>query len=500
MRRLLVITLAMAAAGAAAALALGAMAQAGSTARFDVIFDDARGLIGGQLVKIAGARAGTIDNVTVTPDFKARIEATVDARFMPFHRDATCTIRPEGLIAENYIDCDPGSAGSPPLRSNGENPPTVPVSNTTEPVSLLDLFNMFNLPTRERFQAIINELGVGTAGRGSDFNDILRRANPTLALARRAISILARQRNQLAGIVDATDKIAAEGAGHTANLKQFLDRSAALMSLTASHRDALSGAIARLPGLLAQAQPALQQLDTVAVDGTPLLQQVHAAVPSLNKVSNDLTPFVAAAKPALVSLGGALRKAIPAIKDTTPLTRTLVSYTDRSLPGTKLFARVSSNLQRHGFMESFLSVMYGIATSLSRHDADSHLLSILLEGPGRGACGNYATTPVPGCSAHFGSQPAFTPSSRSTTSSTARQARSSAGGASARSARHAKPSGGSPAPGSTPSTQGSSRSPQGSTPSAQGSTPSQGSSSQGSSSQGSTSSQTLQNLVQYLLK
>lgn len=497
MRRLLAIALTLAAAGAAAALALGAAAQAGSTARFDVIFDDARGLIGGQLVKIAGARAGTIDNVVVTPNFKARIEATVDARFMPFHRDATCTIRPEGLIAENYIDCDPGSAGSPPLRSSGGNPPTVPVANTTEPVSLLDLFNMFNLPTQERFQAIIDELGVGTAGRGDDFNDILRRANPTLALARQASSILARQRSQLAGIVDATDKIAAEAAGHTANLKQFLDRSAALTTLTASHRDALSQAIARLPGLLAQAQPALRQLDTVAVDGTPLVQQVHAAVPSLNKVSNDLTPFVAAAKPALASLGGALQTAIPAIRDSTPLTRTLVSYTDRSLPGTKLFARVSANLQRHGFMENFLSVMYGIATSLSRHDTDSHLLSLLLEGPENGACGNYATKPVPGCSAHFGSEPPFKPSADSSRQHA--HHRRSAPRAGAHRAP-AAPGSGSPAPAPTTPSAPASK-PKGGGPVKAPPLPAGGRApvpSAGGAAQ--QTSQTLQSLVQYLLK
>ena len=90
---------------------------------------------------------------------------------MPFHQDATCTIRPEGLIAENYVDCDPGTPGSPPLQGSGGHPPTVPVTHTTEPVSLLDLFNIFNLPTRERFQVIIDELGIGTAGRGADFND-----------------------------------------------------------------------------------------------------------------------------------------------------------------------------------------------------------------------------------------------------------------------------------------------------------------------------------------
>ena len=179
-------------------------------------------------MKVAGAKAGTIENVVVTPDFKARVEATIDSRFMPFHRDATCTIRPEGLIAENYVDCDPGTPASPPLPSLGGQPPTVPVANTTEPVSLLDLFNIFNLPTRQRFTAIVDELGIGTSGRGQDFNEILRRANPALALARQVISILNRQRAQLGAIIDATGTIAAEGAGHTAAVQSFLDRAAAL--------------------------------------------------------------------------------------------------------------------------------------------------------------------------------------------------------------------------------------------------------------------------------
>src|SRR5690242_3351923 len=191
MRRLATILLTLAAATTATVLVVHASAQGSSSARFDVIFDDARGLIGGQLVKIAGAKAGTINNVVVTPDFKARVEATVDSRFMPFHQDATCTIRPEGLIAENYVDCDPGSANSPVLQGFDGHPPTVPVNRTTEPVSLLDLFNLFNLPTRERFQAIINELGIATSGRGDDFNEVLLRANPTLAAARQVISILA---------------------------------------------------------------------------------------------------------------------------------------------------------------------------------------------------------------------------------------------------------------------------------------------------------------------
>jgi ABC-type transporter Mla subunit MlaD len=409
MRRLAVIAATLAAAGALAVVLANSPAQGSSSSRFDVIFDDARGLIGGQLVKIAGARAGTIQNVTVTPEFKARIEATVDSRFMPFHRDATCTIRPEGLIAENYIDCDPGSINSPPLRSVDGRPPTVPVTQTTEPVSLLDFFNIFNLPTRERFSVIVNELGIATAARGQDINDILRRANPALALARQVISILDRQQRQLATIVDASSKLAAEGAAHTAVIQNFLDKTAAFTTLTAAHKDALSQTIARLPPLLAATQPALQQLDVVARDGTPLLQQLDAAVPALNRVETDFGPFAAAAKPALGQLSRTLTKVTPEIAAATPLVTSLNNYVSESLPSSLLFAKLMSNLQQHGFFENFLQIAYHIAASLARFDGNSHLLSIFLVGPNNGLCSVYATKPVSGCSAHYGSQPPYKP-------------------------------------------------------------------------------------------
>ena len=407
MRRLVAVAILLAAPLLIVALIVGTSAQGSSTATFDVIFDDARGLIGGQLVKVAGAKAGTIENVSVVNEngvFRAKIEGSIDSKFMPFRQNATCSIRPEGLIAENYVDCNPGSPPSPPLTGVNGQPPTVPVTHTSEPVSLLDLFNIFNLPTRERFQVIIDELGIGTAGQGDNFNDIIRRANPALQLANQAIGILARQKTQLAQIIDDAGQIAYQGASHTADVQNFLTHAAALTQLTASHSSALSKAINELPANLSATQPALQQLDTVARDGTPLLAQIHAAVPELNNVANDLGPFVTAAKPGLAKLGAAITTAIPAIRKTTPLIKTLRSYLGSSLPSTRLFAKLITNLQQAGFVENFLSTLYYIAAATAREDSTSHLLSLLLLGPGNGACALYATTPNPACSAHFAAQ------------------------------------------------------------------------------------------------
>jgi ABC-type transporter Mla subunit MlaD len=399
----------LAVAGAVAGPVLGSGGSQSASSRFDVIFDNARGLVGGQLVKVAGARAGSIVNVVVTPDFKARIEASVDSRFMPFHQDATCTIRPEGLIAENYLECDPGRPGSPVLRSSANHPPTVPVTQTTEPVSLQDLFNTFNLPTRERLTVLFNELGIATAGRGEDLNQILLRANPTLALARRVIGVLNGQLGQLRTILDATNTITQEGASHTAEIQAFLDRAGALSQLTAAHAGSLSASIARLPALLAASDPALHQLDAVAVNGTPLLQELQAAAPALNQVSADLGPFVHTAKPALARLSSAIQKAVPAIRTSTPLLDAITRYAKRSESSTILTAQLYKNLQRHGFVEYFLGVFYYVAASLARFDSTSHILPILLVAPQNGACGNFATSPVPGCSAHYGQAPPYQP-------------------------------------------------------------------------------------------
>src|SRR3954453_22278200 len=135
---------------AIAAIALIASRSSADDYRVDVIFDNSRGLTPGQLVEVAGARVGTIEAIHLTPDYKARIELKVDKRFAPFRKNASCTIRPQGLLAEYYVECVPGTPAAPPLKSAGDTTPTVPVTRTTQPVALTDLFNIWSAPVRDR--------------------------------------------------------------------------------------------------------------------------------------------------------------------------------------------------------------------------------------------------------------------------------------------------------------------------------------------------------------
>jgi phospholipid/cholesterol/gamma-HCH transport system substrate-binding protein len=78
--------------------------------RVDAIFDNASFLIPGQDVKIAGAKAGSVVDVKLTPQHEARIQMRVGKEFAPFRSDADCTIQPQSLIGEKF---HPVHAGHP---------------------------------------------------------------------------------------------------------------------------------------------------------------------------------------------------------------------------------------------------------------------------------------------------------------------------------------------------------------------------------------------------
>jgi ABC-type transporter Mla subunit MlaD len=408
---------------AGAGLGFAALARGGSGGgtglsnyRVDVVFDDARGLQPGQLLEIAGGRAGTISAVTLTDRYRrALVELDVDPRFAPFRTTARCTIRPQGLIAENYVACDPGEPPAPALRESGGRPATVPVEHTTEPVTLPDLFNIATLPTRERLTVLSSELGVGVTARGEDINAILRRANPSLALARRAIAILESQRTQLATTIDATDPLVAQLAAHRAQARGFMAAAARVTARLAAHRAALAGSVQRLPALLSATRPALAQLDLVETQTTPLLVQLGAAAPLLSRLSVDLGPLVAAARPALARLGHALRFGASVARQVTPSTEVLARYARNSLPTALLTDRLTQNLERTGFYDYFLRFIYYAAASMARFDAISHILPAHVA---INQCGQYATAPVAGCTATYharaSASAAAAPSGRST--------------------------------------------------------------------------------------
>ncbi|MDX6650690.1 MAG: hypothetical protein QOJ97_2641, partial [Solirubrobacteraceae bacterium] len=246
MRRLATIGV-LAAAGAVALAGSGAGGDGGNTYRVDAIFDNATNLIPGQDVKVAGAKVGSVVGVRVTRERKARVQMEVDARFAPFRSDADCTIQPQSLIGEKFVQCAPGTPAGRRLRERGGEAPTVPLSRTHSPVDLDLVFGALRLPVRQRFALLVNELGTGLAGRGDDLNAAIRRANPALAQANRVLAILDRDRARLGRLVEDSDTVIAQLAARRDRVPAFLRRAADVASETAARRGRLAESVRRLP-------------------------------------------------------------------------------------------------------------------------------------------------------------------------------------------------------------------------------------------------------------
>jgi virulence factor Mce-like protein len=411
MRRIAAAVLVALCVSAAALVALGASGGSGTRGyRVDAIFDNADFLVSGQDVKIAGAVVGQVTGVHLTRDRKARIEMQIEDGFAPFRSDATCTIRPQSLIGEKFVECDPGSPRGRPLRAaRGEGAPVVPLASNHSPVDLDLVFAALRLPYRQRLTLLVNELGTGLAGRPQDLNAAIRRANPALQQANRVLAIVDRDRHTLGRLIDASDVVVAKLAQHRGEVASFVGHADRVARAVADRRGDLGLAIHRLPPLLDQLEPSATELAGLTEEARPVARDLRTAARPLRLLLGDFGPLTAAARPTLVKLDELSVTGRRALRATDPVARKLLPVAKRLPEVARLARLLNENLLARGVVEGLQRFVYFAAAATSRFDRTSHILpSYQLTG----TCQQYSTAPVSGCSAHWHSTAAASRTSK----------------------------------------------------------------------------------------
>jgi hypothetical protein len=110
--------------------------------------------------------------------------------YQDFRADASCIVRPQSLIGERYVECEPtqarASGAEAPGRCGrigtrpGEGQYGCCRSRTPEKVGRPRPAQQHARAAARALSIILNELGAGLAGRGDDLNEVIRRANPAL--------------------------------------------------------------------------------------------------------------------------------------------------------------------------------------------------------------------------------------------------------------------------------------------------------------------------------
>lgn len=367
------------------------------------IFDDAAFAVVGEDVRIAGAPVGSIQSLAVTADKQAAVTLAVDdSRFIPFHADAQCTIRPQSLIGEQYVDCDPGTASAPPLRritsGAGAGSYRLPVTRTSSPIDIDIVQDIYQQPVRQSLAILIDEFGTGLAARGSDLNAVIHRANPALGYTDQVLQILARQDRALAQLATDSDTVLAPLARERSTISDFVAQASTTSVASAARASDISRAIELLPLFLGRLRPLMSDLGQLADQGTPLLGELGASASSLDSELTNLTPFASAARTALIDLGAAAAASQPALVATVPLAQRLQRLGAAAAPSAASLDRLTASLDRSGAIAQLMNVLFYGTSAANGFDSDGHYVrEEVLEGD----CDVYSTTSVPGCSANF---------------------------------------------------------------------------------------------------
>jgi ABC-type transporter Mla subunit MlaD len=373
------------------------------------IFDNAGFVIPGEDVKVAGVKVGKIDALDVTGDFRAVVVLDIEnPAYQDFRRDAECSIRPQSLIGERYVECEPTqkrSAGTDPppeLETVKEGPGRgqrlLPVENTTKPVDLDLLNNVTREPERARLSIILNELGAGVAGRGKDLNEVIRRANPALKEIDKVLAILASQNDRLQRLAVDGDTVLAPLARERRHVSGFIQHSSEVAQATAERRADLEADIERLPRFLRELRPTMVRLGALSDEMTPVLKDLGDAAPDINRLLLELGPFSEAAIPALDSLGEATKVGTPALVRARPVIADLRRFAAAVRPVGRTGARLLESFQETRGIERLMDYVFYQVAAINGFDSFGHYLRA---GLIVNQCSSYAITPTGGCSANF---------------------------------------------------------------------------------------------------
>jgi len=390
MRRALIVIVLLTGLTVTWALSTGASDGEDGSPTYWVELDNAFGLIEGADVKVSGVRAGSIEEMKLDrDDFRALIKVKITQEgFGSLRSDATCETRPQSLIGEYFVDCNPGKSRQE-LGSGG----TIPVARTksTVPVDLVNA--IMRRPYRERFSILLSELGAGLAARGDDLNETIRRAVPALRETDKVLALLADQRITIRDLYRDADTVLKGLADNRDDVVRFVKEARDTSAASAERERDLSAQFRKLPTFLAELQPTMRLLGKAADRQTPALTALNSEAGRLQRFLDALGPFAEASRPAFRSLAAAARTGRPAVTALRPQVRQLgkaveplpeasgnLAITLEHLDDPKFAVEKDPRSPRGGKgytgLEALLRYVFFQGQATNTFDADGHILKV----------------------------------------------------------------------------------------------------------------------------
>ena len=215
-----------------------------------------------------------------------------DPGFQDFREDASCLIRPQSLLGEKFVECEPDPAARRGQRTaaaaaevieegaEGEGERFLPLEANGKAVDLDLVNNIMREPYAERFRLILNDLGAGLAARGDDLAEIIDRSDPALRETNAVLKLLAEQSNQLAELARNGEAVLEPLARDRDQIGGFINSATTTAEATAERSAELEQNLALLPQTLREVRSTMTELKAFSDAGAPTFTQLAAAAPA----------------------------------------------------------------------------------------------------------------------------------------------------------------------------------------------------------------------------
>lgn len=268
---------------------------------------DAAGLVANADVRAAGVDVGRVESVTASRLGGATVKLALDSAIAPLAENAHVRIRLKTPLGEAYVAITPGDGAAGTVPNGG----TLPTGDTVGQVQLDQILSVFNPATRRRLRGDLADLSTGLAGRGSDLNATLAGSAPTFEQGEVALGVLARQRNELAGVVANTSSLLGTLAERQASLRQLVSQVDSTAQAAASRDASIAQTVKALPTTLTQVKTVAGDLVPFGNIATPVLANLATGATALTPTLSQLTPASEAGVALLRELPSLVKRANP---------------------------------------------------------------------------------------------------------------------------------------------------------------------------------------------
>ncbi len=401
----------------------------GGGANYQLIFGEAGQLVRGDQVQVGGVPVGSVTNIVLTHDFKAKVTIHVNSSLTPLHEGTIAQVRVPSLstVANRYIALTPGPNSAPALPAGA----TLPASATREVVDLDQLFNTLNPKTRRGLQQVIQGFAEQFAGASRAYGVSAEYTPAAFAATDHLVSELISDQPVFRNFLIETAKTVTTIGARSVQLTDLVENANTTFRAVGADQQSLAQGLHELPIALRQGTRTFIQFPATFAALTQLVNASKPTVAPLEKYfpalrsllitatkpienftlafsrpgpHNDLTDFANTLPQLAKVLSSSSPSTVRALQESVPITAVFGPYTP-DLEGTlRTFGQAASYYDANGHYAHISPVFpdftLGANNNLTPATSAQQALTNLLHGQLR-RCPGAATQPAADGSSPF---------------------------------------------------------------------------------------------------